>query len=193
MIFAYVRVSTQEQNPDSQIIELKKYGYDELYIEKASGVKTDRPQFAAILNKLRKDDMLLIYRLDRLGRSMKHLIELVEELNNREVNLVSISDAINTKSASGKLIFHIFSAMADFERELIRERTKIGLNAARARGRSGGRPKGLSETAKNKAIGALNLYNQEKMSTTDIMNTLDIRSRRTLYNYLKWARENQRT
>ncbi len=190
MIFAYVRVSTQDQNTDSQVLELKKHGYDELIIEKASGAKTDRPKLQGLIEKLRKDDTLLVYRLDRLGRSLKHLIELVEVVNEKEANLVSITDAVNTKSASGKLIFHIFGAIADFERELIRERTMVGLKAARARGRLGGRPKGLSEAAQRKARAARKLYDQEEMTTAEIMKALDIGSRRTLYNYLKWAQEN---
>ena len=190
MIFAYVRVSTADQNPDSQIDELKKHGFDELFIDKISGSKSERPALNQLLNKIRKGDTVIIYRLDRLGRSLKHLIELVDLFHEKGVSLVSVSDSINTKSASGKLIFHIFGAIADFERGLIQERTKIGLSAARARGRLGGRPKGLTDEAKKKAKIVYQLYNQEEMTVREICDHLNIASRSTAYRYIDWGKEN---
>ncbi|MCF6766631.1 recombinase family protein [Thiotrichales bacterium 19S3-7] len=189
MIFAYARVSTLDQNIDSQIDALKKYGYDHLYQEKASGAKMDRPALQELRSKLRKNDTVLIYRLDRLGRSLKHLIELVEEFQEMGVNLISLSDSINTSTASGKLVFHIFGAMADFERNLIKERTNVGLTAARARGRLGGRKKGLSNEAKNKAKLVYKLYKQGDMTVSEICKSLTIGSRGTVYRYIEWAKQ----
>ncbi|MCF6807693.1 recombinase family protein [Thiotrichales bacterium 19S9-12] len=187
MIFAYARVSTQDQNIDSQIEELKKYGYDQLFQEKASGVKADRPALKELIAQLREGDTVLIYRLDRLGRSLKHLIEIVEQFQDMGVNLISITDSINTSNASGKLVFHIFGAMADFERNLIKERTRVGLNAARARGRLGGRKKGLSEDAERKAKLAYKLYQQKDMTISEICEALSIGSRNTVYRYIEWV------
>ncbi len=132
----------------------------------------------------RSGDTILIWKLDRLGRSLKHLLEIVDTLNEQEVGLKCLTDPIDTTTSQGKLIFNIFAALAEFERELIRERTNAGLAAARARGRFGGRPKGLSANAKRNAIAAAALYREQKHSISEICDTLQI-SRGTLYRYLR--------
>lgn len=141
-----------------------------------------------MLEKVRSGDTIKIYRLDRLGRSLPHLISLIEELNTKGIDLISLSDHIDTQSSSGKLMFHIFGAMADFERNLIIEMTKTGLNAARERGRTGGRPKGLSPQALNKANIALRLYDSGETTIKEIMERLGIKSKSTFYGYIKFAR-----
>ena len=140
----YARVSTSDQDLRLQLDALKKHGVpkDMIFTDKASGSKEDRRGLEACLAELHEGDVLLVWRLDRLGRSIRHLVSLIDELKQRGVGFRSICDgAIDTTSASGELIFHVFSALAHFERRLIAERTKAGLVAARARGRSGGRPK----------------------------------------------------
>ncbi len=138
-----------------------------------SGAKTDRPELNACLAKLQQGDTLVVWRLDRLGRSMHHLVELIEDLRNRGVGFRSVSDGlIDTTSPSGELIFHIFSALAQFERRLIQERTKAGLESARARGRLGGRPAVDLEEAKVRA--ARKLHDDHTLSIDDICKTLNI-------------------
>ena len=192
MIFAYARISTHGQNLEGQIDELKKSGYDEIFIDKASGAKTNRPELEKLQDRVRQGDTVKIYRLDRLERSLPHLISLVETFKEKGVDLVSLCDHINTQTASGKLMFHMFSAMADFERNLLVERTQVGLKAARARGRMGGRPKGLAPEAINKAQIALSLYDAGEMSVMDIMKRLGIGSKSTFYKYIRFAKSNQK-
>ena len=189
MIYAYARVSTIEQNLEGQVDQLKQHGYDKLFHDKVSGAKKARPGFTEMQSVLKSGDTVLISRLDRLGRSLKNLIELVEGFYSMGVNLKSLDDSIDTKSANGQLIFHIFAAMADFERKLIQERTKIGLNAARARGRLGGRKPGLTESNQKKAKLVHKLYTAGEMSISEICNALDIGSRNTVYRYVKWVEE----
>lgn len=147
MKFGYTRVSTGEQNSDLQIDQLLAGGCDEIVSEVASGIKTNRPILEGLLNKVRKDDVIVVWKLDRLGRSLKHLVDLVNMLMEKGVGLKSLQDPIDTTSAQGRLVFNIFASLAEFERDLIIERTQAGLTAARARGRTGGRPKGLNKTA----------------------------------------------
>ncbi len=197
---AYARISTTAQNIDSQLDELKNYGYDEIYIDEASGKDTSRPQLNELLKSLRKGDQIIIYRLDRLGRSIQHLIELMTIFDKKGVALVSLSESINTTTATGKLVFNLFAAIADFERNLIIERTQIGLKAAKARGRTGGRKKGLSNEAKDKAEIAYNLYQTElakdsknsknKRSVEKLADIIGV-SRKTFYNYVKWYADNK--
>ena len=197
---AYARISTTAQNIDSQLDELKSYGYDEIYIDKASGKNKERPKLDELLKSLRKGDQIIIYRLDRLGRSIQHLIELMTLFEKKGVSLVSLSENINTTTATGKLVFNLFASIADFERNLIIERTQIGLKAAKARGRVGGRKKGLSDEAKDKAEIAYNLYQTElakdskngevKRSVEKLAEIVGV-SRKTFYNYLGWYRENK--
>lgn len=133
---------------------------------------------------MRDGDVIVVYKLDRLGRSLKHLIELIDSLTAKRIGLVSLNDPVDTTSPQGRLITNIFASIAEFERELIAERTKAGLDAARARGRHGGRPEGLSKEAENKAAAAEALYKAGKLSVTDICVQLSI-ARSTLYKYLR--------
>lgn len=141
----YARVSTDDQNLDLQSDALGKAGCGEIYKEKASGKNADRPELTHCLRALREGDTLVVWRLDRLGRSLPDLVQIVGQLQDRGVAFESISEKIDTSSAAGKLIFHVFASLAEFERNLIRERTNAGLAAARARGRKGGRPAKLGE------------------------------------------------
>jgi DNA invertase Pin-like site-specific DNA recombinase len=143
MLVGYARVSTQDQNPALQLDALKAAGCEKLFVEKASGAQRDRPELLAALEYLRAGDSLVVWKLDRLARSLKQLIETVELLESRSIGLRSLTEAINTTTAGGKLVFHVFGALAEFERSIIRERTKAGLEAARARGKKGGRPPAL--------------------------------------------------
>lgn len=144
MLVGYARVSTQDQDPALQLDALKAAGCEKVFVEKASGAQRDRPDLEAALNYMRKGDTLVVWRLDRLARSLKQLIETVERLEREGVRFRSLTESIETESSGGKLVFQIFGALAEFERSLIRERTVAGLAAARARGRKGGRPPALS-------------------------------------------------
>lgn len=143
MLVGYARVSTQDQNPALQLDALKAAGCEKLFVEKASGAQRDRPELLAALDYLRAGDSLVVWKLDRLARSLKQLIETVELLETRSIGLRSLTQAIDTSTAGGKLVFHVFGALAEFERSIIRERTRAGLEAARARGKKGGRPPAL--------------------------------------------------
>jgi DNA invertase Pin-like site-specific DNA recombinase len=152
MKLGYARVSTRDQNLNLQVDALKRAGCERIYQDVASGSKTERPALDEMLGQLRRGDVLVIWKLDRMGRSLAHLVELVGDLVTRKVGLVSLNDPIDTTSAQGRFVFNLFASLAEFERELIRERTQAGLSAARARGRVGGRPKGLSSQAQATAI-----------------------------------------
>ncbi|MDA8069957.1 MAG: recombinase family protein [Actinomycetota bacterium] len=141
----YARVSTADQDPAMQLHELEAAGAERVYVENASGARADRPQLAACLEQLTAGDSLIIWRLDRLGRSLKDLVRIVDELKEAGVQLCSLRDGIDTSTAGGRLQFGIFASLAEFERALISERTKAGLDAARRRGSTGGRPKALSD------------------------------------------------
>ena len=142
MRIGYARISTVEQNLDLQLNALSAAGCDEVYQDEGfSGAKTVRPGLEKALSRLKQDDVLVVWRLDRLGRSMKHLIELTNDLENRGIGFQSLSDAIDTSTAGGRLYFHLMGAFAEFERNLISERTKAGMAAAKARGAKIGRPK----------------------------------------------------
>lgn len=184
MKIGYARVSTQDQNLEMQLDALQKAGCEKVFQEKASGIKSDRPQLAAMQQILREGDVIYIYKLDRLGRSLKHLLEMTSDFEKRGIGLVSINDSIDTTTAQGRLIFNIFASLAEFERDLIRERTKSGLDAARARGRKGGRSRGLSKEAEKKAMLAQTLYNERKLGVNEIAADLEI-SKMTLYKYLR--------
>ena len=144
MLIGYARVSTFDQNPGLQIDALKAAGCEKVFVEQASGAQRDRPELAAALDFMRKGDTLVVWRLDRLARSLKQLIETIEGLEAKGMTFRSVTEAIDTTTSGGKLIFQIFGALAEFERALIRERTAAGLASARARGRLGGRPPALS-------------------------------------------------
>jgi DNA invertase Pin-like site-specific DNA recombinase len=145
LLVGYARVSTGEQNSNLQTDALSVVGCRRIFEETASGASRDRPQLKAALDFLRPGDTLVVWKLDRLVRSLAQLIETVDELHKRECGFRSLTEAIDTTTAGGRLIFHIFGALAEFERSIIRERTMAGLEAARARGRKGGRPKALGE------------------------------------------------
>lgn len=144
MLVGYARVSTQDQDPALQLDALNLAGCEQVYVEKASGAQRERPQLQAALGYMRGGDTLVVWRLDRLARSIKQLIETVEDLEGRGIGFRSITEAIDTTTSGGRLVFHIFAALAEFERAIIRERTSAGLAAARSRGRRGGRPPALS-------------------------------------------------
>lgn len=184
MKIGYARVSTQDQNLEMQLDALGKAGCEKIFQEKASGIKSDRPQLAAMQQTLREGDVIYIYKLDRLGRSLKHLLEMTSDFEKRGIGLVSINDHIDTTTAQGRLIFNIFASLAEFERDLIRERTKSGLEAARARGRKGGRSRGISKEAEKTAMLAQALYNERKLGVNEIATDLKI-SKMTLYKYLR--------
>lgn len=184
MIFGYQRISTKEQEFDLQTDALRKYGCEKIFSDIASGAKTSRPALNELITQLRPNDVIVVYKLDRLGRSLKHLIELIDSFTNMEVGIVSLNDPIDTTSPHGRLITNVFASMAEFERELIIERTKAGLSAARARGRKGGRPEGISKEAENKAAAAEALYKDGKLSISEICQQLSI-ARSTLYKYLR--------
>lgn len=139
MIIGYARVSTHDQNLDSQLDALQKADCEQIFQEKITGKIKDRPELISCLKALRKGDVLVVWKLDRLARSLKDLVEIITDLNQREIGFKSLTEAIDTNSATGRLVFHIFGALAEFEHSLIRERTIAGLDAARARGRKGGR------------------------------------------------------
>ena len=156
MIIGYARVSTQEQNLDAQLDALKNANCEQIFEEKITGKHKDRPELKTCLKALRKGDVLIVWKLDRLARSLKDLVEIITELNDREIGFRSLTEAIDTTSATGRLVFHIFGALAEFEHSLIRERTIAGLDAARARGRKGGRKPSMSDKDIKKAQAMLN-------------------------------------
>lgn len=178
MLVGYARVSTDDQELALQRDALAAAGCERVFTDTMSGAKAERPGLTEALDFVRPDDTLVVWRLDRLGRSLTNLIEMMTTLADRGVGFRSLSEQIDTTTSGGKLVFHIFGALAEFERELIRERTRAGLAAARARGRQGGRPKKLDSP--RKVAMAQALYNEGSHSINDICQTLGI-SRATLY------------
>jgi DNA invertase Pin-like site-specific DNA recombinase len=176
MLIGYARVSTHDQTLALQQDALKKAECNKIFTDTASGAKTERIGLDEALNYVRKGDTLVVWRLDRLGRSLPHLITTLTALEGRGIGFKSLTENIDTTTSGGKLIFHIFGALAEFERNLIRERTAAGLTAARARGRKGGRPRSL--TGKRLSI-ALDLY-EKRHPIADICRTLKI-SKATFY------------
>src|ERR671922_1316101 len=181
MLIGYARISTQDQTLNLQKDVLEKLGCNKIFTDTGSGVKAERIGLDEALEYVREGDTLVVWRLDRLGRSLKHLIETITELNNRKIGFKSIQENIDTTTSGGKLVFHIFGALAEFERDIIRERTNAGLLAARARGRKGGRPKALTP---KKVQMVHDLYRNKDNSIDEICKTLNI-SRTTLYRYIK--------
>jgi DNA invertase Pin-like site-specific DNA recombinase len=155
VIIGYARVSTQDQNPDFQVDALEKAGCEQIFQEKVTGKLRERPELSQCLRTLRKGDILVVWKLDRLARSLKDLVEIVQELHDREIGFKSLTESIDTTSSGGRLVFHIFGALAEFEHDLIRERTIAGLQAARARGRKGGRRPAMSDADVKKAAAML--------------------------------------
>jgi DNA invertase Pin-like site-specific DNA recombinase len=181
MLIGYARVSTHDQTLNLQQDALTKAGCNKIFTDTASGALTERKGLEEALAYVRSGDSLVVWRLDRLGRSLKHLIETISQLDSRKIGFKSLTENIDTTTSGGKLIFHIFGALAEFERNLIRERTQAGLLAARARGRRGGRPKSLTG---RQLIIAQALYDDPKNPIAEICRTLKI-SRATLYRALK--------
>jgi DNA invertase Pin-like site-specific DNA recombinase len=184
MLVGYARVSTQEQDLALQLDALQTAGCSRVFEEKASGAQRERPALKAALAYMRQGDTLVVWKLDRLARSLKQLIETVEEFATRDVGLRSLTEAIDTTTAGGKLVFHIFAALAEFERGVIRERTLAGLQAARARGRKGGRPPALK--AKDLAAAKAMLKDPE-ITVLEVARRLGVAAS-TLYRHLPRAR-----
>lgn len=180
MKIGYARVSTQDQSLDLQLDALEKAGCEKVYQEKMSGMKDDRPQLHDLLKYAREGDVLVVYKLDRLGRSTKRLIELSDELQERGVELVSIRDSIDTTTAVGKAMFRMLAVLSEMERDLISERTRAGLESAKARGRSGGRPKKDRKDIEK----ALKLYDTEQYTVKEIEEMTNV-SKATMYRELR--------
>ena len=185
MNIGYARISTSDQNLHMQEDTLKSAGCTEIFKDIASGAKTSRPGLEEALSYVREGDTLVVWKLDRLGRSIQHLIETIKALSERKIGFKCLQENIDTTTSGGKLVFHIFSALAEFERDLIRERTEAGLKAARARGRVGGRPALLEENQVTKMIGR---YEERKLTVAEICKIYGI-SRPSFYNYLKKRKE----
>lgn len=179
-LLGYARVSTMEQNPDLQVDELTAAGCWRVWTDHASGALDRRPQLDAVLEQLRPGDTLVVWRLDRLGRSLRHLIDVVTALDERGVGFRSLRESIDTTTAGGRLVFHLFGALAQFEREIIRDRTMAGLTAARARGRVGGRPSKLSPEQRRQAR---KMYDERELTIEQIGNVLGV-SRTSIYRAL---------
>src|SRR2546423_1928763 len=173
MLIGYARVSTQDQTLDLQTDALKQAGCEKLFTDTTSGAKSERPGLQEAMNHLRAGDTLVVWRLDRLGRTLNHLIATITDLSDKGIGFKSLQENMDTTTSGGKLIFHIFGALAEFEREIIRERTNAGLQAARARGRLGGRPK--IQTKDPKKIGlARKLYADRDMPVQEICEQLHL-------------------
>ena len=181
MLIGYARVSTGDQSLSLQIDALEGAGGERIFKDQVSGSIKDRPSLEQALHFAREGDTLVIWRLDRLSRSLRDLIDTVTHLESRNVQLKSLHESIDTSSSSGKLVFHLFGALAEFERNLIKERTLAGLQAARARGRKGGRPPSLD--AENRKL-AVKLYNDKNNSVNQICQVMGI-SKPTLYKYVR--------
>ena len=181
MYIGYARISTDEQKLDLQEDALRKVGCKQIYKDIASGAKTQRKGLDDALNYARPGDTFVVWKLDRLGRSLTHLIEIIRIIESRGIAFRSLQENIDTNTPGGKLIFHMFGALAEFERDLIRERTKAGLTAARARGRVGGRPKAMDD---KKIRQAKALMADPNNSIADICKSLNVK-RSTLYKYVK--------
>jgi len=183
MKIGYARVSTLEQNPDLQRDALERAGCDKVIVDQVSGTVAARPGLEKIKELLRTGDTLVVWRLDRLGRSLQDLISWAGYLEDNGVALQSLKETIDTATSTGKLTFHLFGALAEFERNLIRERTQAGLAAARARGRLGGRPKALDADKRQLAV---ELYHEKKLTVAKICAMMGI-SKPTLYTYVRAA------
>lgn len=183
MLLGYARVSTDDQNLDLQRDALRAAGCEKLFEDRLSGARAARPGLTLLLEVARTGDVIVVWRLDRLGRTLHDLILLAKQLEEAGIGLVSLQEKIDTSSSGGRLIFHMFGALAEFERHVIRERTQAGLNAARARGRKGGRPKSLDPAKRQLAV---KLYNDRQHTIAEICRMMGI-SKPTLYSYLDEA------
>ncbi len=189
MKFGYARISTKDQNMDMQTDALLRAGVSgqDIYKDISSGIRTDRKGFDEMCSKLRRGDEVIVWKLDRMARSTIHIAKLMEGWDAEGIKFRSIQEPFfDTESSHGKFVFTIFSAFAQLERDLIVERTKAGLDAARKRGRKGGRPSGLSKASKQKAKMCAKLYKTNTVTIEDIMETLNIGSKATFYKYLRY-------
>ncbi len=184
MKIGYARVSTLDQDLGRQVAALKKAGCKLIFEEHISGASRNRPELERMFGKVRAGDTVVIQKLDRLGRSLQHLIELVEYFKKSKIGFVSLSDNFDTTSSQGKLLFNIMGAIAEFERDLISERTKDGLRHAKSKGIRLGKRPGLSKEGENKARAAEVMYKKEKKSVAEICRQLEI-GRSTFYRYLR--------
>ena len=184
MLVGYGRVSTSDQSLDPQLDALRDVGCEKFHTDVVSGAAAERAGLSEALAYIREGDVLVVVKLDRLGRSLKHLMEVIEGLSERGIGFRSLTEGLDTTTSGGKLVFHIFGAIAEFERDLIRERTQAGLKAARARGRVGGRPRKIGPE-KERQLKTLSL--DHDLSVGEICKTLDI-SRDTYYRYLRKVR-----
>lgn len=180
MLIGYARISTDDQNLNLQMDALQLAGCEKIYSDRISGAKAARPGLSLALEVARTGDVLVVWRLDRLGRSLKDLIETMEILDKQGIGLSSLQESITTTNNSGRLIFHLFGALAEFERNLISERTTAGLVAARSRGHRGGRPKALDPAKRQLAV---RLYTEGQYTIIEICKLMGI-SKPTLYNYI---------
>jgi DNA invertase Pin-like site-specific DNA recombinase len=181
----YARVSTLEQNKDLQINALKEVGCEKIFTDDISGAKTDRKGLNEAIAYMRPGDVFVVWKLDRAGRSLAHLIQILNTLIAQGSEFISLTEKIDTTTAGGKLIFHLMGALAEFERDLIRERTMAGLLAARARGRNGGRPRKIKN---GKVAVARRMYEDKSNEIDDICETLGV-SRSTLYRYVREGKQ----
>jgi DNA invertase Pin-like site-specific DNA recombinase len=184
MLVGYARVSTQEQNLDLQLDALKEAGCEKLFTEKASGAQRDRPELSAALDYMRRGDTLVVWKLDRLARSLKQLIETIDRLETHGIGFKSLTEAIDTTTPGGRLIFHIFASLAEFERSIIKERTRAGLLAAKKLGKIGGRPPSLKA---EDLVAARALLKDENITVEDVAKRLSV-SPSTLYRHLPGGR-----
>lgn len=185
MVYGYARVSTEGQDAALQQDALVKAGCDRIFTDVASGAKAHRPELDHMLDLLREGDTVIVWKLDRLGRSLQNLVELINDFNDRGVQFRSLTEAIDTDTPGGTLIFNIFGSLAQFERDLIRERTRAGLEAARARGRTGGRPQSLNERQIEEAR---RLYESGSVTVNQIAAMMGV-GRSTIYRYLNHGKE----
>ncbi|WP_160070009.1 recombinase family protein [Sphingobacterium bovisgrunnientis] len=184
MKIGYARVSTKDQNLDLQIEALQKAGCEKIFEEKISGSTKNRPELDKMIEQFREGDELYVWRLDRLGRSLKHIIDLVLSLSEKGIIIKGLTDGVDTSTINGRLFLNIMASLAEYERELIRERTKAGLQSARARGRLGGRPKGYSKETISKLFLMRSVYKDVKKSPEEIYTALNL-TRATFYRYAK--------
>ena len=184
MILGYIRVSKNKQLTTLQDDAMRQVKFDRTFTDKMTGRKFDRPDFLRMLDIARDGDIIVVWRLDRLGRNLKELLETVTKLAERGIELRSLKENIDTTTPTGKLMFHIIAALAEFERDIISERTQAGLEAARARGRRGGRPKATMTLRPRQMERAKELYAARHMTVSEIMQLTGFRSRATFYKYV---------
>jgi DNA invertase Pin-like site-specific DNA recombinase len=184
MKIGYARVSTKDQNLDLQIEALQKASCEKIYHEKISGATKNRPELDKMIEQFREGDELYVWRLDRLGRSLKNIIDLVLSLSDKGIIIKGLVDGVDTSTINGRLFLNLMASLAEYERELIRERTNAGLQSARARGRTGGRPKGYAEETISKLLVMRSIYKDPTKRPEEIYKPFGL-TRATFYRYAK--------